>query len=87
MSSALRTEATDETQGFMKVLIAQDDDSTLGFAMMGSEVGEVMASIQTAMLAKLPYQKLRDAAITHLAMAEGLGPLLSNVPPLTVQGQ
>jgi hypothetical protein len=32
------------------------------------------------MLAKLPYPVLRDAVITHLTFAEGLGPLLSNVP-------
>ena len=84
MSSVLRTAATDETQGFMKVLVAADDDRILGFAMIGSEAGEVMAAIQTAMLANLPYQKLRDAAITHLTMAEGLGPLLSNVSPRSV---
>jgi hypothetical protein len=35
------------------------------------------------MLAKLPYPRLRDAVITHLTMAEGLGFLFSNVPPLT----
>jgi hypothetical protein len=41
-----------------------------------------MAAVQAAMLAELPYPKLRDAALAHLTMAEGLGPLLSNVPPL-----
>src|SRR5579859_4286712 len=81
MSSVLRTEATDETQGFMKVLVGQDDDRILGFTMIGSEAGEVMAAMQTAVLAGLPYQKLRDAVIAHLTMAEGFGPLLSNVPP------
>jgi pyruvate/2-oxoglutarate dehydrogenase complex dihydrolipoamide dehydrogenase (E3) component len=80
-SSVLRTEATDETEGFMKVVVSADDDTILGFTMIGSEAGEVMAAIQTAMLAALPYTKLRDAVITHLTMAEGLGPLLSNVPP------
>jgi pyruvate/2-oxoglutarate dehydrogenase complex dihydrolipoamide dehydrogenase (E3) component len=79
MSSVLRTEATDETQGFMKVLV-DPKDQILGFAMIGSEAGEVTAAVQTAMLAKLPYSKLRDAVITHLTMAEGLGPLLGNVP-------
>jgi hypothetical protein len=39
-----------------------------------------MAAVQVAMLAKLPYQKLRDAVITHPTIAEGLGLLLSNVP-------
>lgn len=81
MSNVLRTEATDETQGFMKVLVAADDDSILGFTMIGSEAGEVMAVVQTAMLASLPYQKLRDAVIVHLTIAEGLGPLFANVPP------
>src|SRR5580698_3641610 len=83
MSNVLRTQATDETQGFMKVLVGADHDHILGFTMIGSEAGEVMAAMQTAMLAELPYQKLRDAVITHLTFAEGLGPLLSNVPART----
>jgi pyruvate/2-oxoglutarate dehydrogenase complex dihydrolipoamide dehydrogenase (E3) component len=80
MSSVLRTEATEETQGFMKVVVAGDDDRILGFTMIGSQADEVMVAVQMAMLAKLPYQKLRDAVITHPTIAEGLGPLLSNVP-------
>ena len=46
----------------------------------GAEAGEVMAAMQTAILGGLSYQKLRDAVISHLTYAEGLGPLLSNVP-------
>lgn len=80
MSNVLRTGATDETQGFMKVLVSANDDRILGFTMLGSEAGEVLAAMQTAMLAGLPYQKLRDAVISHLTHAEGLGPLLSNIP-------
>jgi hypothetical protein len=49
--------------------------------MIGSEAGEVMAAVETAILAELPYPKLRDAVIAHLTIAEGLGPLLSNLPP------
>ncbi|HEX3952703.1 MAG TPA: FAD-dependent oxidoreductase [Stellaceae bacterium] len=79
-SAVLRTAATDETNGFMKALVGADD-RLLGFTMIGSKAGEVMAAVQTAMLAGLPYQQLRDAVIAHLTMAEGLGPLLSNVPP------
>ena len=81
MSNVLRTEATDETQGFMKALVGADDDRILGFTMIGSEAGEVMTAVQSAMLASLPYQRLRDAVIAHLTVAEGLGPLFSNVPP------
>jgi pyruvate/2-oxoglutarate dehydrogenase complex dihydrolipoamide dehydrogenase (E3) component len=81
MSHVLRTEATGETQGFMKVLVSAEDDRILGFTMIGSEAGEVAAAVQTAMLGELPYTKLRDAVIVHLTIAEGLGPLLGNVPP------
>ena len=80
MEAVLRTHTTDETLGFMKVLIAAGDDRILGFTMIGSEAGEVMAAMQMAMLADLPYPKVRDAVIAHLTMAEGLGFLLANVP-------
>jgi pyruvate/2-oxoglutarate dehydrogenase complex dihydrolipoamide dehydrogenase (E3) component len=81
MSAVLRTEATDETQGFMKAIVGADDDLILGFTMIGAEAGEVMAAVQTAMLANLPYQGLRDAILTHPTTAEGLGTLFENVPP------
>lgn len=80
MRKVLRTLATDETEGFMKVLIGANDDRIVGFTMIGSEAGEVMAAIQTAMLAELPYPRLREAVITHLTIAEGLGPLFESVP-------
>jgi pyruvate/2-oxoglutarate dehydrogenase complex dihydrolipoamide dehydrogenase (E3) component len=78
--AVLRTQATGEREGFMKALVAADDDRILGFTMIGAEAGEVMAAVQTAMLAGLPYPRLRDAVLTHPTMAEGLGFLFSNVP-------
>jgi pyruvate/2-oxoglutarate dehydrogenase complex dihydrolipoamide dehydrogenase (E3) component len=65
----------------MKVLVGANDDRILGFTMLGADAGDVMTAIQTAMLAGLPYPKLRDAVIAHLTTAEGLGPLLESVPP------
>ncbi|WP_413988597.1 FAD-dependent oxidoreductase [Labrys okinawensis] len=81
MHNVLRTAATGEKEGFMKVLVSSEDDSILGFTMIGSEAGEIAAVIQTAMLGGLPYTRLRDAVIVHLTIAEGLGPLFANVPP------
>jgi pyruvate/2-oxoglutarate dehydrogenase complex dihydrolipoamide dehydrogenase (E3) component len=81
MKAVLRTRTLSETSGFMKALIDANSDRILGFAMIGPEAGEVMAVVQTAMLADLPYPRLRDAILTHPTMAEGLGPLFSNVPP------
>jgi pyruvate/2-oxoglutarate dehydrogenase complex dihydrolipoamide dehydrogenase (E3) component len=84
MRRVLRTLATDQVEGYMKALVAADDDRILGFAMIGADAGEVMAAVQTAILAELPYTKLRDAVITHLTFAEGLGPLFENVPARSV---
>ena len=81
MTAVRRTATTDETQGFMKVLVGGNDDRILGFTMIGAEAGEVMAAVQTAMLADLPYPRLRDAILAHPTMAEGLDALFSNVPP------
>jgi pyruvate/2-oxoglutarate dehydrogenase complex dihydrolipoamide dehydrogenase (E3) component len=80
MSGVRRTATTDETEGFMKVLVGAGDDRILGFTMIGAEAGEVMTAVQTAMLANLPYPQLRDAILAHPTMAEGLGSLLSNLP-------
>jgi pyruvate/2-oxoglutarate dehydrogenase complex dihydrolipoamide dehydrogenase (E3) component len=84
-SAVLRAQATGERQGFMKALIGGSDDRILGFTMIGADAGEVMAAVQTAMLADLPYSRLRDAIFAHPTMAEGLGSLFSNVPPRAVQ--
>ena len=69
----------------MKALVGGDDNRILGFTMIGAEAGEVMTVVQTAMLAGLPYPRLRDAVIAHPTMAEGLGPLFANVPPRPAQ--
>ena len=82
MSAVLRTHTTGQGRGFMKALVGAGDDRIFGFAMVGAEAGEVMAVAQTAMIAGLPYPKLRDAILAHPTMAEGLGPLFANVPPL-----
>jgi hypothetical protein len=53
----------------------------LGFTMLGPQAGEVIAVVQTAMLAGLPYTTLRDAIFTHPTMAEGLNVLFAKAPP------
>src|SRR5216683_2807330 len=79
MGAVLRTRTIDESRGFMKALIERDGDRILGFTMIGPDAGEVMAVVQMAMLAGLPYTALRDAILTHPTMAEGLNSLFSSV--------
>jgi pyruvate/2-oxoglutarate dehydrogenase complex dihydrolipoamide dehydrogenase (E3) component len=81
MKAVLRAQATGETEGFMKALIGENDDRVLGFTMIGAQAGEVMAVVHTAMMADLPYTKLREADFTHPTFAEGLGFLFAKTPP------
>jgi pyruvate/2-oxoglutarate dehydrogenase complex dihydrolipoamide dehydrogenase (E3) component len=81
MSAVLRTRTISESDGFMKALVDSHGDRILGFTMLGPEAGEVMAAVQTAMLAGLPYTGLRDAILTHPTMAEGLTTLFASIPP------
>jgi pyruvate/2-oxoglutarate dehydrogenase complex dihydrolipoamide dehydrogenase (E3) component len=83
VSAVLRAWTTNERVGLLKALVDADSDRLLGFAMLGADAGEVMAVVQTAMIAELPFTALRDAVIAHPTMAEGLIALLSNVPPRT----
>jgi pyruvate/2-oxoglutarate dehydrogenase complex dihydrolipoamide dehydrogenase (E3) component len=79
-----RARTLSETRGFMKALIDADSDRILGFGFFGVEAGEIMASVQVAMIAGLPYTALRDAIFTHPTMLEGLIALFNNVPPASV---
>jgi pyruvate/2-oxoglutarate dehydrogenase complex dihydrolipoamide dehydrogenase (E3) component len=74
-------QSTGEKQGFMQASVGALDGRIIGFTMIGAEAGEIVATVQTAMLAELPYSRLRDVVIAHRTMAEGLGPLFSNVAP------
>ena len=85
MDSVLGAQATDQREGFMKALVGENDDRILGFTMIGATAGEVMAAVQTAMIAGLPYLRLANAALAHPTMAEGLSMLFSNAPPRFAQ--
>src|SRR5690606_20045885 len=78
MKAVLRTRTTSQAAGFMKALVDLQD-RIVGFTMIGSEAGEVMAVAQAAMLGGLSYSVLRDAALAHPTTAEGLNALFGKV--------
>jgi pyruvate/2-oxoglutarate dehydrogenase complex dihydrolipoamide dehydrogenase (E3) component len=80
MAAVLRTRTLSEPRGFMKMLIAADNDEILGFTVFGAEASELMAAIQTAMIGRIPYTALRSAIYAHPSAAEGLTFLLRNTP-------
>ena len=75
MKEVPRALETGETRGFMKAIVDADTNQILGCAILGLEGGEIMATIQVAMMGKLPYTALRDGMFTHPTLAEGLNSL------------
>ncbi len=80
VASGWRPWTISEKRGFMKTLIDAHSDRILGFTAFGPEAGELMGTVQLAMLAGLPYTTLRDAMFAHPTMTEGLKALFMSVP-------
>ena len=80
MTGIPRARTTGEMHGFMKAIVDTKSDRILGFTMLGSNAGEVVAAVQMAMLGNLPYTAIRDAIISHPTIAEGLNLLFAKIP-------
>jgi pyruvate/2-oxoglutarate dehydrogenase complex dihydrolipoamide dehydrogenase (E3) component len=85
VASGWRPWTISEKRGFMKTLIDVDSDRILGFTSFGPEAGELMGTVQLAMLAGVPYTILRDTMFAHPTMTEGLKALFMAVPAGQVQ--
>ncbi len=79
MEGIPRAHTLSETHGFMKAVVGAEDDTILGFTILGAEASEVVAVVQMAMLANMPYTLVRDAIIPHPTIAEGLVFLFSRI--------
>jgi pyruvate/2-oxoglutarate dehydrogenase complex dihydrolipoamide dehydrogenase (E3) component len=62
----------------VKVLVEAESDRVLRFTAFGVDAGEILACVQIAMIAGLPYTALRDAVLTHPTLVEGLISLFSS---------
>jgi pyruvate/2-oxoglutarate dehydrogenase complex dihydrolipoamide dehydrogenase (E3) component len=71
MSTVIRAIETGETRGFMKAVVDAETKQILGCAILGVEGGEIMTTIQVAMMGKLPYTALREGTFAHPTVAEG----------------
>jgi pyruvate/2-oxoglutarate dehydrogenase complex dihydrolipoamide dehydrogenase (E3) component len=80
MEAVMRASTLAETRGFLKALVETGGDRILGFTGLGVGAGEVLSSVQIAMVAGLPYTALRDAILTHPTLVEGFIPLFTSVP-------
>jgi pyruvate/2-oxoglutarate dehydrogenase complex dihydrolipoamide dehydrogenase (E3) component len=80
MEAVMRASTLSETRGFLKALVAVDENRILGFTGFGVGAAEIMTSVQIAMGAGLPYTVLSDTILTHPTLVEGLIPLFSSTP-------
>jgi len=79
MNYVARALETDEPRGFMKAVVDAGDGQILGCAVLGIEGGEIMATLQMAMMGKVPYTVLRDAVFAHPTLAESLNNLFATL--------
>jgi pyruvate/2-oxoglutarate dehydrogenase complex dihydrolipoamide dehydrogenase (E3) component len=86
MEAVLRARTLSETRGFLKALVETDGDRILGFTAFSVGAGEIMSSVQIAIIAGLPYTALRDAILAHPTLTEGLGELFSSAPSVPKNG-
>jgi pyruvate/2-oxoglutarate dehydrogenase complex dihydrolipoamide dehydrogenase (E3) component len=82
MDAIWRPWTLSERRGFLKAVVDAHSDLILGFTAFGPEAGDLMGTVQAAMLGRLPYTVLRDAIFAHPTMSEGLKALFANVPEL-----
>ena len=66
------TRTLSEMSGLMKALIDTESDRILGFTVCGVGAGEIMPTVQVAMISGFAYTGLRDAIFTHPTLQEGL---------------
>jgi pyruvate/2-oxoglutarate dehydrogenase complex dihydrolipoamide dehydrogenase (E3) component len=67
-----------DTDGFWKAVVDAGTHRILGASLLGPETGEAITTVQTAMVAGMPYTALRDAIITHPTITEGLNLLFAD---------
>jgi pyruvate/2-oxoglutarate dehydrogenase complex dihydrolipoamide dehydrogenase (E3) component len=78
MAGFLRTRTMGGSEGFAKLLVA-DDDKILGFTVLGPNAGELLPVVQLAITKDLLYTDIAELILTHPTMGEGLVSLFSAI--------
>ena len=76
-----------ERRGFLRAVVDAKSDRILGFTAFGSEAGELMGTVQAAMLGGLPFPILRDAVFAHPTMTEGLKYLFAGLKAMEEEAE
>lgn len=71
-----RAKTMGETKGFIKIIIDAKTDKILGGTILAAEGGEVMASLELAILANLSFTFLKEGMYAHPTLVEGFNQLI-----------
>ncbi len=85
MSRVSRAVERGESQGFMKVIVAEDTGEILGAAFLGLNADEVVHSLLDVMYAHAPYSIVRRAMHIHPTVSELIPTMLGELKSLTVE--
>jgi pyruvate/2-oxoglutarate dehydrogenase complex dihydrolipoamide dehydrogenase (E3) component len=78
MTYVARALETDESRGFMKIIVDAETEEILGAAVLGLEGGEIMSMIEIAMMGGMKYTALQNATLAHPTLAEALNNVFSH---------
>jgi pyruvate/2-oxoglutarate dehydrogenase complex dihydrolipoamide dehydrogenase (E3) component len=77
MNKVERPVKLNESRGLMKVVVDSATHRILGAAVLGVDSGEIMAMVQIAMMANMPYTSLRDGMFAHPNLAGSMNNLFA----------
>ncbi len=72
-----RAKTTGQLNGLLKATIERSTGRILGCTILAAEAGEMIGTVQAAMIAEMPATALRDAVLSHPTMVEGFNALFA----------
>ena len=78
-SAIARAIETDQTLGFIKVIVENNSKKILGVAAICAGGGELMSLLQVAIIGDLTYVQLRDTMFAHPTYAEAINNLFNPI--------
>jgi probable pyridine nucleotide-disulfide oxidoreductase len=78
-SAISRAKTSGQTDGVLKAIVDTQTGRILGCSLLCHAAGEMISTVQMAMLAQMPYTVLRDGVLTHPTMTEGLNMLFAKL--------
>jgi pyruvate/2-oxoglutarate dehydrogenase complex dihydrolipoamide dehydrogenase (E3) component len=74
-----RAKTMGETRGFIKAVVDAKTNRILGCTIFSVEAGEMLGTVEMAMIAGLPFTALRDAILSHPTMVEAFNNVFTNL--------